>query len=542
MKVDMKKYKKILYYLSILVLLMCHFLILFLIHRRMPHLLDSDMSSEMVLGKLLSEENAVISKNWFYSTELRVINTQLVYSLFFHFTDNWHVVRLLSDIVLHGLLSFSCIFFCHKAGIGKYGFGVAICTIVPISIHYFLVVTMGCYYIPHIVIGFFTLALVYCYSDVSGKKKRLPFVLAAFLSFIAGLGGIRQLVITYIPLFLAAVVLCFVKCYESGWGLTRKSVYFYCLKISATCLATGGIGFVINDLKLSSLYNVYQWESFNFKMPQYDQLRTVVNDILTTFGFVSGQITFKTLLSNGACALIIVLIVWSIITGLSSKASEKLKFYTVFYICDVLVFLALFIVTDMTYTIRYNIPVLVFTFPLIALSIHEADFGKLPQISRQILTFIFIGMIILRGGYQYSDLMNPGSHGVISEELIETAGFLKDSEYKNGYATFWNANILTEISNGELNMYVWKVTNDDGTDFNKVRDIDHLFSWLQSTKHIEIKPQGKVFALYKKNEVEHCNWKQGLDDSDILFKTSHIVVYGYDSYSEMKEACKVADD
>ena len=52
-------------------------------------MLDSDMSSELILGKLLAEEGGILSTNWYYSTELRVLNTQLVYKLLFTFTDDF---------------------------------------------------------------------------------------------------------------------------------------------------------------------------------------------------------------------------------------------------------------------------------------------------------------------------------------------------------------------------------------------------------------------------------------------------------------------
>ena len=45
--------------------------------------LDSDMSSEMVLAKLLAGEGGILSENWYYSTELRVLNIQIVLSFFF---------------------------------------------------------------------------------------------------------------------------------------------------------------------------------------------------------------------------------------------------------------------------------------------------------------------------------------------------------------------------------------------------------------------------------------------------------------------------
>ena len=58
------------------------FLLLYL-NGRIDRLLDSDMSSEMILGQLLARNNGILSDQWYYSTELRVLNTQLIYALFF---------------------------------------------------------------------------------------------------------------------------------------------------------------------------------------------------------------------------------------------------------------------------------------------------------------------------------------------------------------------------------------------------------------------------------------------------------------------------
>ena len=53
------------------------------INARIDFLLNSDDSSELVLGRLLASENRLLSKNWYYSTELRVVNTQIFYAFFF---------------------------------------------------------------------------------------------------------------------------------------------------------------------------------------------------------------------------------------------------------------------------------------------------------------------------------------------------------------------------------------------------------------------------------------------------------------------------
>ena len=58
----------------------CYFI--WFINARIDYLIDSDDSSELILGHLLASENCLLSKNWYYSTELRVVNTQIFYAFF----------------------------------------------------------------------------------------------------------------------------------------------------------------------------------------------------------------------------------------------------------------------------------------------------------------------------------------------------------------------------------------------------------------------------------------------------------------------------
>ena len=52
--------------------------------------LDSDMASEMVLAKQLNTEGVLLSKNWYYSTELRIFgNAQLLRIFLLLFPNNW---------------------------------------------------------------------------------------------------------------------------------------------------------------------------------------------------------------------------------------------------------------------------------------------------------------------------------------------------------------------------------------------------------------------------------------------------------------------
>lgn len=90
--------------------------------------LDSDMSSEMVLAKLLAGEGGILSENWYYSTELRVLNTQIVLSLFFRIFNSWHMVRIFSSAVLMLILLASFFISAGRWGAGNYFLWQAQCS------------------------------------------------------------------------------------------------------------------------------------------------------------------------------------------------------------------------------------------------------------------------------------------------------------------------------------------------------------------------------------------------------------------------------
>ena len=91
------------------------FLILcFFLYRYTVYTLDSDASSELVLAKHLADEGGgILSKNWYYSTEVNFLNDQLAFELMFFFTDNWRVARMGGTLILLAILLISFYYFCR---------------------------------------------------------------------------------------------------------------------------------------------------------------------------------------------------------------------------------------------------------------------------------------------------------------------------------------------------------------------------------------------------------------------------------------------
>ena len=71
--------------------------------------IQADMSSELVLSKILSEQKRIMTTDWFYSTELKVLHNTLVFTPLFWITDNWHIIRIVSIIVLNIICSWAFI-------------------------------------------------------------------------------------------------------------------------------------------------------------------------------------------------------------------------------------------------------------------------------------------------------------------------------------------------------------------------------------------------------------------------------------------------
>ena len=165
-------------------------------------LLDADMSSELILGNLLKQSGGILSDQWHYSTEVRVLNTQLVYSMFLHLFDDWQTVRIFGNITLYLVLLASYFFFCKRLKIVRYFPLSAGILLLTLSAPYFYILLYGTYYIPRVSMMFLILGSV---LPITGETHRSAgsfalAMVACLLSLGLGLEGARMLLILVVPL------------------------------------------------------------------------------------------------------------------------------------------------------------------------------------------------------------------------------------------------------------------------------------------------------------------------------------------------------
>ena len=170
--------------------------------------LDSDISSEMVLAELLNEEGRLISPNWCYSTELRVISPVPLYQLGLRiFPGNWHAAHTLGLGLALVLSALAVVYMGLGAGLGA---GAVLCgavLVLPVSeIHRFLFSTGG-FYTGYVILSGVIIGLLLRFPRA---VRKLPYAAALVaLGFVGGLSGVRMPMILMAPLFMACALEAF---------------------------------------------------------------------------------------------------------------------------------------------------------------------------------------------------------------------------------------------------------------------------------------------------------------------------------------------
>lgn len=500
--------------------------------------INSDMSSELVLANQLAHgDGGVLSDNWYYSTELRVVNTQLISAFLFRFTENWQLVRVLTAVILY-LICGSAIAFLGKSLKWKKGI-IFLCEfllLVPYSGTYLSIVQFGMFYYPHIILMFLGLG---CFFNSGDKKIYILFWV--IISFLMGLGGLRYLLIMHIPMLLAGSILLIreksfrelfnTPAKENAKRLLATGEAYRLAVVTGGCAAAGS-GYLILEKLLSTKFCFQKFDNL-----RYSNLGETGDSIADIFGRVImgipeilgfrynvPLISAKGILNVFALlfVLIIVICLWVLIrrvlaghANLSGQRKDNMygdvyafDFMILLLLCSFLANIYVFVFAG-NYTSRYWIPVLIWLIPILASYINQI---KNPTNMLRICTIGILCYIFINGMSILSDaLKNDGSanrYGVNQ--------YLISQDMNVGYSTFWNANVTTEMTNGQIKMLP----------INSESDLA-IYKWLTPRDYYydDRQMSKATFILLSREEAERVHdtplYSQGLigymDDSFVVF-------------------------
>ena len=478
----------------------------------MDLLIDSDMASEMLYSKLLIENKNILLTNWYYSTVIEGLDIPLVFAPLFLLTNNWHTVRIVGIIVLDVLLYLSFYYVCKQLDI-KHIPWLAFLIIGSISNEYFDFVIKGSYYIPYIVVSFIVLGLIF---SLSKEQKQHKYVVLIVLSILSGISGLRQIAQCFACLFGTSVIVYIIYEYKNilKKEINTKKQTFLIMKSSLICMFSSFIGYLLNILVISKHYSFKSDWGIEIELSSLQRLKDIVYGWTTVFGYETNIIWTKII-----TILIILFVAFVFIKAIKRcKNNINLTYVLILSLVSTLLITGIFIFTNMNLQIRYFIQVIVYYVLLIGLCLNEIPF-KIKNIFFILITIV----VLVCTNYQLVKDVNNSTNN----ELIEIKDILLENESFEGYGSFWNANVMTELSDGKID--VWNFHNYEDDD---EVDLNNLDKWLQKKEHFERTPKGKVFVIFTQAQNEKVNFERTMSEY-IKYQGINRILYIFDDYNEL---------
>lgn len=500
-------------------------------------IVDSDLASEMILSDLLNKEGTIISHNWFYSTELKVVNLQWFYRLgLLIFPNDWHLARTFGMAITLALFAAAMLFFVKCAGLGRAGLWMVGTLLWPFGQHYLVYAIYGGYYLVYTFFYMLVLALVLRSLNADKKHCALQWVLACVITAVAGMNGVKQLMVFHAPLCLAAAILLVLalhSCGKTNWKAAldacRKEVRL--LVASLVTAVAAAAGYFVSNAVLSRMYD---FKSYNFIVWNRDEdwftLDRILMDFFHEFGYENGSGVFH--FGGIAAAVGLLLGCWMffcivrLLLRLDKlERNDKLL---------VLLLVAMLAVCGVAYTYFHeyylyfwlmNMPVAI---AVMAVEIKTEDFHILG--ARQLLG---VGLAVCFTLCAVSTVRQEQEHPYLAHKGLNTAAeWLVDNGYTQGYSTFWNGNAMTELTSGKLE--VWTLQS---------LDRDDVPNWLQPKSHLTTDPEHPFLLIDTETDgpAENAKLIQYGDCTEV-YNDGRYVIYDFADADALHAAAQAAAD
>lgn len=498
--------------------------------------LDSDMAAEMIFSRLLAQEGRLIATpEWYYSTEFRVLYTQLIMTPLFHMTDNWHLIRTVTNLICYGLVLMSWLYMLRPLRAdGRLAALTGTILLLPFSETMITHMQMGNTYMPHVILLCFYFGMFLRLAEggeYSAGAKWALLVCYAALSVVFGLSGVRYLLAMQCPLVIAAFLYLIGseefeqfrarfgvrsdarKYWKSAW---QKRGRYLCFSfLGAVC---GVLGFGLNVAWVSRAYVFQTYGATNFIAVYqgilWERLQNAFGSLIMLFGYIPDK-SFLSLRGCVTIASFVLIAAFGYCVAKAYRQSEGCRFFAVlFFLTAFAVNLFVFVFTTSTMVPRYYISLFLFALPALAFYL-EGQEGETPLLDRLavvVLLVVCLGLGSFKIVFSYLTTDKNADRRAV-------AAYLAESDYNFGYATYWNANVTTELTNGLV-----EVAN-----INNPEELQY-FKWSSPMRYYEEDyRQGEVFLLLANDEVAEYGTAKALQKGTKTYEDDHYTVLVYES-------------
>lgn len=533
--------------------------------------MDSDMAAEMVFSRVLAEGGHIFATpDWYYATEFKFLFTHLIMGPLLRIMDNWHVIRTITQLVYYALIIVAYFYVMKPLKISKGLTALAACVVLlPFSETMMFYMQMSNFYIPHslIILVFYGMFLRLA-GKVAYKKwqKAVLLVCYVLLGVCCGLSGIRYMLAMQGPLVVAGFFYWLssdaFKEFRAGFGFGDESAgqdaeklskdtdaksgksrilqpgivneatcengkkllkceeagYFYYSLLGVVCSLAG---YVINAVWVSRQYVFQTYESTNFiavyQGEFLERLQNAFGSLLMFFGYIPQ----KSVLSLRGIISVIAFVLIGIFVFCTRRAYKSCKGIRFFAVMFVIVAFAVnvfaFVFTNSTMVPRYYITIMIFALPVIAMYLEEEKV----VFDKTLVFLILAACLFLSSAKTFYSYITVDKNA----PKREVAAFLAENDYDFGFATFDNANVITELTNGEVEIaHIWNI---DDMDF---------FKWSSPVKYYEDGYHtGETFLLLTTAETVEFADSKAVERGEAVYEDEYYTVYVYENVEALLE-------
>lgn len=485
----------------------------------------SDDASELLLGKECIIEKTILPINWYYSTEIRFLNTQIFSALAWIFTDNFTTVKTIQSFLTVCAFFITSFYLMTVLEIKKKWVKILCSTllILPWSAKIWWVGAGFNYYIPHAIFSFIYTALFIKLIQNHSKKIHIFFGLIAFIS---GLTSIRYILNFVIPLLLA------VSLYE---GFTKKenplNIKKFWIENDRAKFALGGfilsaLGYAFNNIVLQKIFDFAEWNTMSYNSLGSTTLSDIFRGIIHLFGYVDNIAVFT---PNGVINILVYffLIMFAVMAFCSLKTEiyDFQKIFIIFSFAAIIQNSWIYIHVD--YTERYFYPIIASFLPCIAIIIDNHSF----TFTKRYILGVLSSIVLLMGSF--STIQGNFAKDE-NKKRLAAAQFLENSGYEFGYGTFAQSTIFTWLTHGKVTVGMLK----------KEKEIPYEHFFYDEYKHGEWdcpkwyytndwgnKP---IFFIASKEEHDIYNSNKLFHKGRLVYHDDYYYIFEYNNHEEFK--------
>lgn len=497
-------------------------------------MVDSDMASEMMLSNFLNQEGRIISKIWYYSTELRVVSVQWVYRFtLLLFPNDWHMARTVGMAIMLAAFAGLMLLLARSIGLGRIGVWMAGVLIWPYGRIYLIYAIYGGHYLVYTFLYVVSLTLVLFSLAASRKKCVWMNIAACIMAMLSGMNGVKTLMVFQAPFVLAAMavlILALNASEEKTWrGALR--VCSQESRLMAGALATtmaSFVGYIINSKVLAKMYSFKSFSGVTWNRFGVDwTLDRVLMDFFHEFGYRDGVGVFH--FSGIASGIGLLIGAWMFFCIV--RVAWRYKKLNVTERLIIALMLTMLAVCGVAYTYfgdysqYFWLPCMPVAIAVMMIEIKTEDL-HLPG-ARAVLTLVLAGAITL---CSLNNVRQESEHPALAHVgLDKVADWLVDNGYKEGYATFWNGNCMVEMTSGKLDVWM-------PGDLNNV----NIEGWLQPDYHLTRYPEHPFVLVDTATDgpAEECGLIKNGHGAEV-YNDGRYAVYAFDSSDDLCAAAEI---